>query len=92
MPRNTAEKINTETDLDNLCNFVRDIMKNWPDGDVEGDDLENLALKYGMIKLKDPQPRAPCCDECTCRENFDLIEFANGIVKCYERTDLLNAL
>ena len=80
------------TDLENLRGFAREIMENWPLGDVEGDKLEALALKYGLIKPKDPPPDKPCCDECTCRENFDLKDFAAGNVECYERTELLRWL
>ena len=92
MPRSTAEKINTETDLDNVCNFTRDIMKSWPLGDVDGDRLQTLALKHGLIKLKVPPPDKPCHEECTCADYFTYRDFADGIVECYEKTDLLGAL
>ena len=79
MPRNTAEKINTETDLDNLCNFVREIMENWPPGDIEGGELQDLAIKYGLLKLKDPPPTEPCSDECTCGYAYEFKDFADEI-------------
>ena len=92
MPRNEAEKINTETDLDNVCKFVRDIMKSWPLGDIEGGELQDLALKYGLIKLKNSPPAEPCNEECTCVDYYDFADFAAGKVECYARTALLLAL
>ena len=79
-------------DQKELRGFVRELMMNWTQDDVYGIELHDLAIKYGLIKLKNPQPRAPCCDECACRENFDLIEFAAGNVECYESTELLRGL
>ena len=92
MIKNESENIHTETNLEKLCGFIRDIMKSWPLGDIEGDQLQTLAIKYGLIQLRDPPPSEPCHDECTCVDYFDLTEFADGKVECYVRTDLLNAL
>ena len=92
MPRNTAEKINTETDLGNVCNFIKAIMENWPLGDVGGGELQDLAIKYGLIKLNDPPPNQPCGEECLCADYYDFGEFANGAVECYEKTELLRGL
>ena len=80
------------TDLENLRGFVRDIMENWPRGDVEGGDLQDLAIKYGLVKLNDPPPNQPCGEECLCADYYDFGEFANGAVECYTKTELLRRL
>lgn len=80
------------TDLENLHGFVREIMENWPLGDVDGMELQDLAAKYGLIKMRDPPPDKPCHEECTCTSYFDLKDFAAGNVECYEKTELLRRL
>ena len=79
-------------DQKNLCGFVREIMKSWLTGDVERGELQDLAIKYGLIKLKDPPPEKPCFYDCLCTEVYDFEDFANGIVECYEKTELLREL
>ena len=80
------------TDQENLSGFVREIMESWPLGDVEGGELQDLAIKYGLLKRKEPPPTEPCCDECTCGYAYEFEDFADGIVECYERTELLRGL
>ena len=81
-------------DQENLRGFIREIMEIWGRG--EGNDmemqLEKLALKYGLIKLKDPPPDKPCHEECICLGAYDFEDFAAGLVECYERTELLRGL
>ena len=85
------EPIDRVTDQKNLRGFVREIMENWPLSDIDG-KLQDLAIKYGLIKLRDPPPSEPCREECTCVDYFDLQEFVDGKVECYERTNLLLGL
>ena len=80
------------TDQEKLRGFIREIMEDWHLGDVDGMVLHKLALKYGLLQLKDPPPDKPCGDECSCADDFDQKDFADGIVECYERTELLRAL
>ena len=80
------------TDLENLRGFVREIMESWPLGDVDGGALQDLAIKYGLLKLKEPPPTEPCSAGCTCRYAYELKDFAAGIVECYEKTELLRGL
>ena len=80
------------TAQENLHGFVREIMENWPLGDVDGGALQALAIKYGLIKLKNPPPTEPCSDECTCGYAYEFGDFAAGEVECYEKTELLRAL
>ena len=79
------------TDQENLRGFVREMMKNWPLADIDN-ELQDLAIKYGLIKLKDPPPDEPCSEECTCADYFSYEEFVEGKVECYEKTELLLAL
>ena len=79
------------TDLENLRGFTREIMENWPLADI-GNELQDLALKYGLVKLKYPPPDEPCSEECTCADYFSYVEFVEGKVECYEKTELLLAL
>ena len=82
------------TDLENLHGFVREMMENWPYGEADA-ELHDLALKHGLIKLKDPPPDKPCKDDfsrCDCSVVYDPEDFAAGIVECFERTELLRGL
>ena len=80
------------TDQETLRSFVRELMKDWPIWEPDGMALESLAIKYGLIKLKAPPPHTPCNKECTCAKYYDLQEFAEGKVECYEKTELLRSL
>ena len=79
------------TDIENLRGFARESMENWPLGDIDN-ELQNLALKYGLIKLKDLPPAEPCSDECTCADYFTYKDFTDGTVECYELTELLRGI
>ena len=81
-------------DQENLHGFVREIMENWARGDINDIEmqLERLALKYGLIKLKAPPPDKPCHEECICFGAYNFEDFANGEVECYEKTELLRGL
>lgn len=92
MTKDPAENIYTETNLDKLCGFVREVMESWAIGTAEFIDLQELAIKYGLIKLKDPPPDKPCGDECTCADYYEFKDFLAGEVECYERTELLRGL
>ena len=80
------------TPIENLRGFIREIMESWPLGDVDGGALQDLAIKYGLLKLKEPPPTEPCSDECTCGYAYEFGDFAAGLVECYERTELMRWL
>lgn len=41
-------------ELDKLRAFAQDVMQAWPIGDVDGGELQDYAIKHGLISLQDP--------------------------------------
>lgn len=80
------QKIEQPEDLARLRSFARDVMATWPRGDLEGGDLQDLAVKYGLLV---PETRyAPCREECFCAGYATVEEFEAGVI-CYRRAALL---
>ena len=68
--------------------FAQAIMESWPEGGIEGDDLQEIALKHGMLA---PEIRhEPCGEWCQCNGigGYDSDDWQHG-VECYRRTALL---
>ena len=68
--------------------FAQDIMEAWPEGGIEGDDLQEIALKHGMLA---PEIRhEPCGEWCQCNGigGYDSDGWQRGVT-CYRRTDLI---
>ena len=68
--------------------FANDIMEAWPDGGIEGDDLQEIATRHGMLA---PEIRyEPCGEWCQCNGigGYDSDDWQRG-VECYRRTALL---
>ena len=68
--------------------FANDIMQVWPEGGIEGDDLQEIACRHGMLA---PEIRHEPCGEwcnCNCLGDFDSADWQRG-VECYRRTALL---
>ena len=68
--------------------FANDIMEAWPDGGIEGDDLQEIAVKHGMLA---PEIRhEPCGEWCQCNGigGYGSDDWQRG-VECYRRTSLL---
>ena len=66
--------------------FARDVMEAWPKGGIEGDDLQEIAVKHGMLA---PEIRhEPCGDWCNCANYCDSKDWKHGVT-CYRRTALL---
>ncbi len=68
--------------------FAREVMEAWPEGGIEGDDLQEIAVKHGMLA---PELRhEPCGEWCKCNAGVDVDsgEWERG-VECYRRTALL---
>ena len=80
-----------EAQVVQLRAFAQHIMQSWPIGDVDGDDLQAAAVKFGLLELKEPAPTEPCGDGCTCAEYLSKEEWADGVV-CYRKTPLLKGV
>ena len=66
--------------------FARDIMAAWPDGDVDGGALQEIAVANGLLV---PETRTePCGDECACAEYHSPEDMSEGVT-CYRRGPLL---
>ena len=68
--------------------FAREVMEAWPDGGIEGDDLQEIACRHGMLA---PEIRHEPCGEwcqCNCMNCLDSDDWKGG-VECYRRTALL---
>ena len=78
------ERLRAENET--LRSFVRDIMAAWPDGDVDGGALQEIAVSHGLLV---PETRTePCGDECACAEYYSPEDMAAGVT-CYRRGPLL---
>ena len=77
-----------ERERNSLRDFANAVMESWPHGDVDGCDLERMAVEHGLLALKDPKPTEPCGDNCACSGYPSPEEWADGI-DCYVRTPLL---
>ena len=66
--------------------FAQDIMSYWPDGDLDGGDLQEIAEKHGLLKLETRYE--PCGESCKCSEYANAFEWKDGVT-CYRKTNLL---
>lgn len=67
-----------------LLAFARDILESWPDGGIDGGELQELADKHGLLI---PTERSePCGEDCVCAAEYGLGEFP---LTCYRRADFL---
>jgi hypothetical protein len=85
----SAGVIGAADTLEHLLPFARDVLENWPDGGVDGFDLQDLAIKHGLLVPE--QRAAPCSDDegaCRCAEYYSAEEWAEGIT-CYRRAEWL---
>lgn len=73
-----------------LLAFARDILASFPEGGLDGGDLQEIAVKHGLLV---PETRyAPCGEDgaCSCAEYVAADEFADGVT-CYRRAEWLKA-
>ena len=75
-------------DTNKLRAFAREVMAAWPEGGIEGEDLQEIAHRHGMLA---PEIRhEPCGEWCNCNSMNGLdSDDWNGGVECYRRTALL---
>ena len=67
--------------------FAQEIMDHWPEGGVDGDDLQEIAIRHGLIV---PAIKyEPCGVGCFCESYAGIDEFENGVT-CFVKTELLN--
>ena len=86
MSEQADQTIEQSEELARLRSFARDVMETWPRGDLEGGDLQDLAVKHGLLV---PETRyTPCREECFCAEYATTEEFEDGVI-CYRRAALL---
>ena len=76
-----------DAEIESLRAFSRAVLECWPDGDVDGGMLQDLAVQHGLLE---PQTKtAPCREEgCRCAEYYASDEWVDGIT-CYRRTALV---
>ena len=83
----TTETMSGLAERDALRRFAREIMDAWPDGGIEGADLQAIAVKHGLLV---PETlHEPCGESCSCAGLVDADDWDEGVT-CYRRTALLN--
>lgn len=43
-----------EAGFETLLAFARDVMRSWPDGGLDGGELQDIALRHGLIEPSKP--------------------------------------
>ena len=66
-----AERLTTylkpmRDELGQLRSFVDSVMAAWPEGDLDGGDLQEAAIAHGLLTPK--ECTGPCCVACFCAE------------------------
>jgi len=69
-------------DLTALRAFAQRVMANWPDSDVDGDELQEAAVDCGL--LKPFEVTEPCGEGCRCAD------YGGFPLTCYRPTALLS--
>jgi hypothetical protein len=73
-------------EIDALRAFAQAVMEAWPMGDIDGDILQEIAVKHGILK---PETRhEPCGETCSCSKYVSQVDWEDGVV-CYRITPLL---
>ena len=82
-------KITKETSLENevkaLRSFAKVILERDRSEDITGDELQEIAIEYGLLEMY--TPREPCCENCACAEVNSAGNFYDGDVFCYKIID-----
>jgi hypothetical protein len=74
--------------IDKLRAFAQVIMENWPEAGFDGFQLQDEAVKYGLLE---PEIRYESCVDgafCQCAEYYNEDDFKSG-VECFRKTKLL---
>jgi hypothetical protein len=75
-------------ELDRLRRFAAAVLESWPLGDVDGGELQELAVKQGL--LIPTTVTAPCGEGCNCADYYGDDELKEGVV-CYRRAPEIEA-
>lgn len=75
------------TGIPNLVGFCEAIMEYWPEGAPDGGDLQDMAIKHGLLR---EETRHAFCDAdedadagaCACREICDIHDLKRGFTCC----------
>ena len=69
--------------------FAAAIMDDWPDlGTLDGFDVQDEAIRCGLLVRATPDPTEPCGENCQCAEVNGPEDWADGVI-CYRPTDVL---
>lgn len=80
----SAELAAARAEVERLRAFAQDVMEHWPEGAPDGGDLQEYAVKYGL--LRGVEMPGPCGENCGCTEYLANDEWPST---CYRRTSLL---
>lgn len=72
-----------EQDVAALRGFAQAVMECWPEGDVDGGYLQDMAEKHGLLKTE--ERTIPCGENCGCAEFY----MSGEVATCYRGTPLL---
>ena len=72
--------------LAKLRAFANEVMRPWPEYDMDIGELEEIAEKHGLLSKTIVDK--PCGEICNCSDYLDPIDFAIGI-ECLRKTPLL---
>ncbi len=76
----------TNDEIGRLHSFALDALEVWPDGDLDGGTLQDLAVKHGLLEVE--VRTEPCCADCECKEFYSGTFWARGI-SCYRKAAFL---
>ena len=75
-----------QAELVQLRDFAADVMSAWPEGGIDGGELQEIALAYGLLT---PEiAHQPCGESCRCVEYVTEAQFEVGM-PCYRKSKVL---
>ena len=75
-----------QAELMQLRGFAADMMGSWPDGYLDGSDLQDSAAAHSLLTME--LAHQPCGDSCACAEYTSCAQFEAG-VECYRKSKVL---
>ena len=75
-----------QAELAQLRGFAVDVMGAWPDGDIDGSDLQDMAVEHGLLTAA--TVHQPCAGPCGCVDYVSDEQFDAG-VECYRKSQVL---